>query len=949
IFAILLAALALEALLRGLVNGATRGRAVLAIVAAVVILTPLYRERAEYLRLNTEWGRSSLAAFEAEKKDIERLLANLNLLSDLNPGRVHSGKAAAWGKTFKVGSVPVYGLLTLEGFHCTSFLYHSMSIASDTMVLIDESRPEDLSLFGIRYVVAPDKTELAGSLRHYASFGRFDLYEAPYSSYFDIISVPYAFEGDRTTVYEPGHAWLNHPLRRAKQHIALVLGNAPPDQYKRVLRRWEPLPMPEAGDSPPSGMILLEEKRGEKYTALIRTAGPCHILFKSSFHPGLEARVNGRVIETVMVTPGFAAFPVEAGTHEISVCYSSGSLKPVLLFLGIIAAAGLGWASRRGVLSRLENAISGITWETWQRISNEKAPGVVAAGRRHGIYLVLILVLSLIALRPCYRGLLMKGHDATEYPPRLVQYHENIRHGILYPQWAPDLGNGYGQPLFLFLPPLFYSAAEALHLTGAGLANSIQIAALFLGLFAALAMYGIGVSLRSRRAGLVMATAYLFSPYVQTDLYVRGNFMEYTALCMLPLSLLMIIRVAHRPDGWRLPVAALSVALVVLSHNAIALIFLPALLVVGLMVSGLHRRRVTAVISSCVAGMGLSAFFWLPALMEKKYTHIDKLKETFLHYSNHFVEPHQLLYAPWGYGLSVPGDGDGMSFMIGPVHITLAVVGAFIVLRKAGFGSSNGRMVSGLVIASLGSLFMCLEISKPIWDILPMLQYLQFPWRILAIPSLMFSALAGLWLLPEGSAEQAGGRRQGRGLNSSGRWFVLVAMAALILFNFSHAKPSGFHPFDDAYYKPEEIARKGINTTTREEHEPKWIEKRPAYTGRLLESMQPGDSFNVDDLVRRPDRIDGTISAAGPITLRLNVFYYPGWEVMVDGGKAEVEIEKVHGRMLFALPSGSHSLQAHLTPTAPRMAGRWISLLTLFVHFFQLLRWHAQSIAARRR
>ncbi len=32
--------------------------------------------------------------------------------------------------TFKVGDTAVFGILTREGFECTSFLYHAMSIAS---------------------------------------------------------------------------------------------------------------------------------------------------------------------------------------------------------------------------------------------------------------------------------------------------------------------------------------------------------------------------------------------------------------------------------------------------------------------------------------------------------------------------------------------------------------------------------------------------------------------------------------------------------------------------------------------------------------------------------------------------------------------------------------------------------------------------------------------------
>src|SRR5262245_27933064 len=72
---------------------------------------------------------------------------------------------------------------------------------------------------------------------------------------------------------------------------------------------------------------------------------------------------------------------------------------------------------------------------------------------------------------------LPSGHDALSYHPRLVEFHENITHGILLPRWAPDLEFGAGQPLFLFSPPLPYYAAELWHLLGFNSVVSFNLAA----------------------------------------------------------------------------------------------------------------------------------------------------------------------------------------------------------------------------------------------------------------------------------------------------------------------------------------------------------------------------------------------------------------------------------------------------------------------------------------
>ena len=85
--------------------------------------------------------------------------------------------------------------------------------------------------------------------------------------------------------------------------------------------------------------------------------------------------------------------------------------------------------------------------------------------------------LATLALPVCvslFTSKLSSGHDANEYLPRMVEFHENIAHGILLPRWAPDFSHGAGQPLFLFNPPMFYYLAELWHLLGFGYRDGDQ-------------------------------------------------------------------------------------------------------------------------------------------------------------------------------------------------------------------------------------------------------------------------------------------------------------------------------------------------------------------------------------------------------------------------------------------------------------------------------------------
>src|SRR5205085_2001923 len=86
------------------------------------------------------------------------------------------------------------------------------------------------------------------------------------------------------------------------------------------------------------------------------------------------------------------------------------------------------------------------------------------------------------------------------------------------------------------------------------------------------------------------------------------------------------------------------------------------------------KRFFIQVLGSVVLAMGVAAYFWIPALLEKKYTMVNLLVTELAHYSIHFVAPIQFWYSPWGYGGSTFGLNDGLSFQIGKAHLLLFVV-----------------------------------------------------------------------------------------------------------------------------------------------------------------------------------------------------------------------------------------------------------------------------------
>ena len=92
------------------------------------------------------------------------------------------------------------------------------------------------------------------------------------------------------------------------------------------------------------GDVLLASLR---YAAQLESRRACWLMLKATYHPGWRVWVDGTEHEPLMVAPSFVAVPIEAGRHAVQWRYEPGWSRSLLLFLGILAVAGLHAFERR--------------------------------------------------------------------------------------------------------------------------------------------------------------------------------------------------------------------------------------------------------------------------------------------------------------------------------------------------------------------------------------------------------------------------------------------------------------------------------------------------------------------------------------------------------------------------------------------------------------------------
>jgi hypothetical protein len=894
-----------------------------AMVTALLLL-PAYRERAAYLAHNAYLIRAAHDVHTAEHD----LKALIDWLKDAPPGRVYAGLAGTWGSKYRIGDIPVYALLTRAGLDTLSFLYHPWSLNGDIQVLFDERRPEQYNLFNVRYVVAPAERDFPDFVKPARDFGQHRLYEVATSGYFELAGSDLSLVGGKADFYPAASRWLASDQPRVHQHPILHLREARVD-YRRTF----PLSQAEAviprgflAMEPPRGSLRLERIESNAYLAEVLAERESVLMLKTTYHPNWQAYVDGASVPTFMVMPSYVGVNLAPGVHDVRFEYRPQPLRSYLMVLGALAllltaAIELRREGLRPTIARLRLKPSQVPRRALATLSWRAVLAARARVSDRSLFLGAVVLMALLSGLPLLQFRLTGGHDALEYLPRNVEFYRALTGGQIPPRWAPDMSGGHGEPFFSFNPPLIYALTALFHSLGFGFIASENLACMAVLAAAGIGMYLLAADFFGSRGGLVSATAYLFAPYLHSRLYVSHALADFSAFGCIPFALWGLYRFADARQYRFLLVGSVSVALLQLSSNPVALIAFPALAFWVTLLGWTGRSTGTLLRGmSCLGiGLGLSAFFWLPAVLEREFVHTHRLLESFLNYRNHFASLRQLIDSPWGYGVSLPGPGDGMSFAIGPVHLA-AVVGSTLLLPRIRHAPARARLMLrfSLVIVLFGA-FLSIYESGWVWGRLVLLQYLEYPWRFLTLVAVGTAVLCGLpfAVLPQ---------RRERLANA----LMLGLIAGVLLLNLPHARPDELINVNEGDYSPYHIAARYLAVTTAWEYEPIWVSERPRAPAAEPVTLLAG-SGRLSAVTKSATESQFWAEITEESRLRINTFYFPGWSLYVDNQRREIDRTNPQGVMEFALEPGLHEVRVVFEDTAPRVWGRNLSVLAMLL------------------
>ena len=561
-------------------------------------------------------------------------------------------------------------------------------------------------------------------------------------------------------------------------------------------------------------------------------------------------------------------------------------------------------------------------------------------GISRGVLWGLLALLALPALWPLLSEGFPKTHDGSVHLIRLFLLDEQVRSGNFFPRWLPSLMTGYGYPTFNFYAPFIYGVAELLHLAGVALPSALAVLMGGLVLAAGAGMFLLASDLYAdhgpagRWAGLAAAGVYLYTPYFLVNLYVRGALAELLAQALLPWLFWAVTRVWTRPRPQLYWVgSAVLLGGIAIGHN-ITLLLLPLLLgpygvtLLAVLPGGRREffRRAGGLAVGALVAAGITAFFWLPLLLERNL--LSSLAFNAPNLAEHVwswatvVEP----TLPYPYPFS------SVPFRLGLVQAALALAGLLWTRRR------SPLWWFWVVLGAVAALGIT-PASLLLWENVDLLRVVQFPWRLLTAVSLSTAILAGGLVL-------LGRQRPVQVLLAS-----TIALAALL------AGRPYVATFDTAMYAdialdPAVIARyeaiyRAWGAGWHREFLPRWAEQFDRGPVEDEPAGQVVDQLSLQAVTHNGLQL--TVETESPATLRLNQFFFPGWQATLDFQAPLAVYPSTHqGLVTVDLPAGRHTVVVARTDSAVQVGAEWLTVATLWGLgiVWRRRRWPAAAMAA---
>lgn len=512
-----------------------------------------------------------------------------------------------------------------------------------------------------------------------------------------------------------------------------------------------------------------------------------------------------------------------------------------------------------------------------------------------------LTALSIVAIF-AVRGI-PSGHDFEFHAAAWLEVAGQWRQGIVYPRWADWANWGFGEPRFVFYPPLSWMLGAALGIV----VGWKLVAGAFVVLtqtLAGISMFALARRMLPRRSALFAAFCYAGNPYALLVVFMRSDFAEQLASAFLPLFLLaledLLSSETRKKVLHSLVFFAAGLAVIWLCNAPAGVLasYSAALLFAWHAIRAGSWKPLGRGAAGLALGFGLSAFYLIPAAYEQRWVHIGEALASGLRPVDNFL-----------YTMVNDPEHNLFNWIASTTAVTMIVLtgaAGVATYRRAARSDQKESWQRMMLLAAAASVLM-LSISAPLWKLLPKLAFLQFPWRwmiVLAVPLALFlgAALRGrlgwIWVVVIVAAMGTGGT-----VFVQQTWWDTEDIPVLQEAIASGTGYEGVDEYDLAGDDHSELPREAprARVVSGRGETPKNVRLHVEHWG--------------------PEEKILRVSAREPVRVELRLLHYPAWRFTVNGKQTTPETAEGTARVVIHLPAGESEISARFRRTGDRWMG----------------------------
>lgn len=548
------------------------------------------------------------------------------------------------------------------------------------------------------------------------------------------------------------------------------------------------------------------------------------------------------------------------------------------------------------------------------------------------VFLVLITLLSASPL--IFKSGLPAHADWHSHIANAFHFKKCFWQGELLPRWIEGSLFGYGLPKFNYYAPLLYYLFTFIEIICRNPIVSMKVTLVLTIVLCAISGY-IYLRRHGSPTSAALVTCFIvFSPAVHIYTY-NNNFPTNTLA--IPFIFMTLYGIdcfdnEKKFDTKCFLITSLGYAGMILSHLATAFMF--TLLAVPYFLLSLYLYRskkfVQNFIFSFGFGIAMSAFYLFPAATETNLVHTEVLSEgAGWDYTKNFMYTFLDRLPSEGYYWGI---FDHRYYEISNALFCVAgLICCVLILanldRVKNYFKEPIRANIAITMFFI-SFIMMTPASFFVWIMIKQMKTLQFPWRFMSF-ALPFGSLVMVYafdLISKFTKDR---------INSSGlkalNYAIWLSFIMLLYVNFVNV-------FRWEWAVEEVFLKHAVNVVWQNrEYQPN-ISNNPNWRQEdlskdftpSLSSSNPNADITLIKWVSHQRLFQ--IFSAEPNQIRLRTFYFPGWNVYIDGKPTAISMDPKTGSILFQVPPGKHEVNIRFELTSTRRAAAYISIIAFLIY-----------------